>query len=82
MSVQPTSVLSSIRGPADLKRLGPDALAGLASEIRDFLASDSFDIFADFGDACRAELAGLQMRGVAYGPSMFRLMPTAEVPRQ
>jgi 1-deoxy-D-xylulose-5-phosphate synthase len=39
VSVQPTSVLSSIRGPADLKRLGPDALAGLASEIRDFLVS-------------------------------------------
>jgi hypothetical protein len=50
------------------------------AEIRDFLASDSFDIFADFGDACRVELAGLQMRGVAYGPSMFRLMPTAETP--
>ena len=39
VSVQPTSVLSTIRGPADLKRLGPDALAGLASEIRDFLVS-------------------------------------------
>ncbi|GAA1838011.1 1-deoxy-D-xylulose-5-phosphate synthase [Pseudonocardia ailaonensis] len=37
--MQPTSVLSSIRGPADLKRLGPDALAGLAVEIRDFLVS-------------------------------------------
>jgi hypothetical protein len=45
------------------------------TEIRDFLASDSFDLFADFGDACREELAHLQMRGVAYGPSMFRLMP-------
>ncbi|WP_181781959.1 1-deoxy-D-xylulose-5-phosphate synthase, partial [Pseudonocardia pini] len=35
--MQPSSVLSSVRGPADLKRLGPDALAVLASEIRDFL---------------------------------------------
>jgi len=41
------------------------------TEIRDFLASDSVDLFSDFGDACRAELSGLQMRGVAYGPSMF-----------
>ena len=39
MSVQPSSVLSSVRGPADLKRLGHDALATLAVEIRDFLVS-------------------------------------------
>lgn len=45
------------------------------AEVRDFLASDSVDLFADFGDACRTELGRLQMRGVAYGPSMFRLMP-------
>jgi len=37
--VQPSSVLSSVRGPADLKRLGHDALATLAVEIRDFLVS-------------------------------------------
>lgn len=49
------------------------------AEIRDFLASDSVDLFADFGDACRAELARLQMKGVAYGPSMFRLMPMPEM---
>jgi hypothetical protein len=49
------------------------------AEIRDFLASDSFDLFADFGDACRAELARLQMKGVAYGPSMFRLMPMPDM---
>ena len=35
--MQPSSVLSSVRGPADLKRLGPAALATLAGEIRDFL---------------------------------------------
>ena len=45
------------------------------TQIRDFLASDSVDLFADFGDACRAELARLQPRGIAPGPSMFRLMP-------
>jgi 1-deoxy-D-xylulose-5-phosphate synthase len=39
VSVQPSSVLSSVRGPADLKRLGHDALATLAVEIRDFLVS-------------------------------------------
>jgi hypothetical protein len=49
------------------------------AEVRDFLASDSVDLFADFGDACRAELAGLQMRGVAYGPSMFRLGPMSDL---
>jgi hypothetical protein len=49
------------------------------AEIRDFLASDSVDLFADFGDACRAELARLQLRGVAYGPSMFRIMPMPEM---
>ena len=37
------------------------------TEIRDFLASNSVDLFADFGDACRAELGRLQMRGVASG---------------
>ena len=45
------------------------------AEIRDFLAGDCVDLFVDFGDACRAELAGLQMGGVAYGPSMFRISP-------
>ena len=49
-------------------------------EIRDFLAGDSDDLFADFGDACRAELARLQMRGVAYGPSMFRITPMPDMP--
>jgi hypothetical protein len=49
------------------------------AEIRDFLASNSVDLFADFGDACRVELARLQMRGVAYGPSTFRLTPIAEM---
>jgi hypothetical protein len=49
------------------------------AEIRDFLASDSVDLFSDFGDACRAELAHIQMRGVAYGPSMFRLTPMKEM---
>jgi hypothetical protein len=28
-------------------------------EVRDFLAQDSIDLFSAFGDACRAELAGL-----------------------
>jgi hypothetical protein len=49
------------------------------AEVRDFLASDSVDLFAEFGDACRAELSRLQMRGVAYGPSMFRLTPITEI---
>jgi 1-deoxy-D-xylulose-5-phosphate synthase len=39
VSVQPSSVLSSVRGPAVLKRLGHDALATLAVEIREFLVS-------------------------------------------
>jgi hypothetical protein len=30
------------------------------AEARDFLDRDSFDLFADFGDACRAELVRLQ----------------------
>ena len=29
-------------------------------EIRDLLAGDSIDLFSDFGEACRAELARLQ----------------------
>ncbi len=50
------------------------------TEIRDFLTRDCVDLFADFGDACRAELAALQMRGVAYGPSMFRISPMPNMP--
>jgi hypothetical protein len=50
------------------------------AEVRDILGSDSVDLFSDFGDACRTELAQLQMRGVAYGPSMFRLGPMVDVP--
>jgi hypothetical protein len=49
------------------------------AEVRDFLASDAVDLFADFGDACRSELGRLQMGGVAYRPSMFRLTPAAEM---
>ena len=32
------------------------------AEIRDLLGSYSVDLFSDFGDACRTELAQLQMR--------------------
>jgi hypothetical protein len=50
-------------------------------EIRDFLAMDSVQLFADFGDACRAELARLQPHGVGEeGPSMFRFMPAPMAP--
>jgi hypothetical protein len=43
-------------------------------EIRDFLASDSVDLFSDFGEACRRELARLQPHGIVQsGPSKFRL---------
>ena len=48
------------------------------TEIRDFLASDSVDLFSDFGDACRTELARLQMHGVSYGPSTFRITPISQ----
>ena len=48
-------------------------------EIKDFLANESVDLFSDFSDACRAELARLQPHGVAQdGPSMFRLNPIAK----
>ncbi|HEV7472175.1 MAG: 1-deoxy-D-xylulose-5-phosphate synthase [Pseudonocardia sp.] len=33
------TVLASVRGPADLKRLGPESLTALAAEIREFLVS-------------------------------------------
>lgn len=49
------------------------------TEIREFLSGDCVDLFADFGDACRAELAGLQRRGVAYGPSMFQISPMPDM---
>ena len=48
------------------------------TEVRDFLAHDSVDLFADFGDACRAELLRLQPhRMVLEGPLGFRLMSMA-----
>jgi hypothetical protein len=46
------------------------------TEVRDFLAHDSVDLFSDFGNACRAELIGLQpLRIGIEGPSMFRITP-------
>ena len=47
------------------------------TEVRDFLAHDSVDLFSDFGDACRAELCRLQpLRFAALeGPLMYRLTP-------
>ena len=46
------------------------------AEVRDLLAHDSVDLFADFGDACRAELLRLQPLHLNLeGPSMFRLTP-------
>jgi hypothetical protein len=45
------------------------------TEIRDFLAHDSVDLFADFCDVCRVELVKLQpLRGGIEGPLGFRLM--------
>ena len=43
-------------------------------EVRDLLSHDSIDLFSDFGDACRAELARLQpLRIVELGPLNIRL---------
>jgi hypothetical protein len=51
------------------------------TEVRDFLAHDSIDLFSDFGDACRGELVGIQPRG---GPTQsrvsFRLTPLSDAP--
>ena len=48
-------------------------------EITDFLAHDSIDLFSDFGDACRAELARLQPhKGMQEGPLAFRITPISE----
>jgi hypothetical protein len=49
------------------------------AEIRDFLAHDSIDLFSDFGDACRREMARLQPHPLGLeGPSAFRLTPLAD----
>jgi hypothetical protein len=51
------------------------------TEVRDFLAHDSIDLFSDFSDACRAELVRLQPhRMVQEGPLGYRLMPLPEGP--
>jgi len=42
------------------------------AEIRDFLASDSVDLFSAFGDACREELAELEPN---EAPKYTRLKP-------
>jgi hypothetical protein len=49
------------------------------TEIRDFLAHDSIDLFSDFADACRVELIRLQpLRVGIEGPLGFRLVPMPE----
>ena len=46
------------------------------TEVRDFLAHDSVDLFSDFGNACRSEFLRLQpLRIGIEGPSMFRITP-------
>ena len=43
-------------------------------EIRGLLTTDSIDLFSDFGDACRLELARLQPHPAGQeGPTTFRL---------
>ena len=50
-------------------------------EIREFLAHDTVDLFSDFGDACRAELARLQPIGLMLdGPASMRLTPVKRMP--
>ena len=50
-------------------------------EIGEFLSRDSIDLFSDFSDACRAELARLQPhRGAESGPLGYRLTPIDDVP--
>ena len=45
-------------------------------EVRELLARDSIDLFADFSDACRSELVRLQpLRTAMDGPLGFRLTP-------
>jgi len=49
-------------------------------EIRDLLATDSVDLFSDFGDACRAELARLQPHPAGQeGPTTFRLRAATDM---
>ena len=51
------------------------------TEVRDFLARDSIDLFSDFGDACRAELLRLEPHGmVLEGPLGWKLTPIADAP--
>lgn len=50
------------------------------SEIRDFLARDSTDLFSDFGDACRAELMRLQPHRIRdLRPLNFRIAPQEDL---
>lgn len=49
------------------------------SEIRDFLARDSIDLFSDFGDACRVEIIRLQPHKIGVeGHLDFRISPDWE----
>jgi len=51
------------------------------TEVRDFLARDSIDLFSDFGDACRAELLRLEPHGmVLESPLGWKLTPIADAP--
>jgi hypothetical protein len=52
-------------------------------EIVDFLARDTIDLFADFGNACRAEIARLQPARIGIeGPLSYRSMiETETIPR-
>ena len=48
-------------------------------EVREFLARDSIDLFADFSDACRAELVKLQpLRTAMDGPLGLRITPVGD----
>ena len=45
-------------------------------EIRQFLSGDTIDVYASFGDACRAELVALQpLKIVRSGPLGYLLAP-------
>jgi hypothetical protein len=53
-------------------------------EIVDFLARDTIDLFADFGNACRAEIVRLQPARVGIeGPLSYRsMMPAGTIARR
>src|SRR5690242_17496891 len=73
---------SSDRVVVEASRVAQTILAAYAGDnltseqIRQFLSSDTTDVYAGFGDACRAELVALQpLRIVRAGPLGYLLAP-------